>query len=492
MDEFEIVYEVEGKRFINSSSDCLVKCQKESDRLIISIYPKKPLKLISARVDLGEKMGLKDKFFSNGYQSWTDSQEQSFFQRTKKMGFLGRKTNGKYHFSAYGDYDFIEYHPHYSFSFTYLRKNDDFRFFGSMSEKEGYTVFYISKGRVWAYKDAQGIIIDKDEKIFDIFLARGQGSQVFEDYALNFYKKSAPKEKLKGFTTWYRHYQDINEANVIEDLKLIPSQCGFKYFQIDDGYEPAIGDWLVPDQKKFPQGFAPVMKKIQEKGLKAGIWLAPFVVGLDSAVYKEHPSWVLKDEQGKPIIHGSNWNGAYVLDIYNPEVKEHLHDVFTALKKEGFTLFKLDFLYAVSLGQREDKTRGEVMCEAMEFLRKELDGCLILGCGVPLFPAFFNVDYCRIGMDVSLKFDDVWYMKFCHRERISSKLGLKNTYYRRFLDGIFFRNDPDVILLKGTQMSQKQKERLYQTAKAYGSVFFTSDDFSLYGEDDMKKWEDLK
>ncbi|EKC48560.1 hypothetical protein OBE_15116, partial [human gut metagenome] len=39
------------------------------------------------------------------------------------------------------------------------------------------------------------------------------------------------------------------------------------------------------------------------------------------------------------------------------------------------------------------------MCEAMDFLRECVGEKMILGCGVPLMPAFGKVDYCRIGAD---------------------------------------------------------------------------------------------
>ena len=36
----------------------------------------------------------------------------------------------------------------------------------------------------------------------------------------------------------------------------------------------------------------------------------------------------------------------------------------------GFDLVKLDFLYAVCMLPTEYKTRGQIMCEAMDFLRE--------------------------------------------------------------------------------------------------------------------------
>jgi isocitrate dehydrogenase len=117
-------------------------------------------------------------------------------------------------------------------------------------------------------------------------------------------------------------------------------------FQIDDGYQTAVGDWLSIDLKKFPHGIAPICEKIHQKGMLAGLWLAPFVVEKDSSVYKEHQDWILKDSTGSPLAAGCNWSGSFALDIYNEDVRAYLKEVFdTVLNVWGFDLVKLDFLY---------------------------------------------------------------------------------------------------------------------------------------------------
>ena len=54
-------------------------------------------------------------------------------------------------------------------------------------------------------------------------------------------------------------------------------------------------------------------------------------------------------------------------------------------------------------------------------------------------------EYNRIGCDVSLDWNDVWYMRFFHRERTSTKQSLANTIFRRSLNNRAFLNDPDVF-----------------------------------------------
>ena len=112
-----------------------------------------------------------------------------------------------------------------------------------------------------------------------------------------------------------------------------------------------------------------------------------------------------------------------------------------------------------------------------------------MGCGATLFNAIDKFDYLRVGPDVSLAFDDVWFMRFMHRERISTKTTLQNTIFRSIFDGRLFGNDPDVFLLRddNIDLSEKQKDALMKINALFGSVLMTSDNVASYDEEKKKK-----
>ena len=140
-------------------------------------------------------------------------------------------------------------------------------------------------------------------------------------------KKPAIKH-LSGYTSWYNYFQNSDEKIILRDLNgLNAAKKEVNIFQIDDGYEPFVGDWLDPCEK-FPNGMKYIADKVHEKGYKAGIWIAPFSCQTVSRVAKEHPDWLIKDEKGKPTIGCIAWGGAYTLDIYNPEVREYIKHFF--------------------------------------------------------------------------------------------------------------------------------------------------------------------
>ena len=120
-------------------------------------------------------------------------------------------------------------------------------------------------------------------------------------------------------------------------------------------------------------------------------------------------------------------------------------------------------------------------------MRECLGDKLILGCGAPLFPAAGKFDYMRIGPDVSLKFDDAWFMRFMHRERVSTKVTLQNTVYRSLFDGVLFGCDPDVFLLRDDNLSLSFERRtaLLTLNALFGRLLMTSDNIAAY--DDEKR-----
>ena len=109
---------------------------------------------------------------------------------------------------------------------------------------------------------------------------------------------------------------------------------------------------------------------------------------------------------------------------------------------------------------------------------------------MPLAPAFGKVDFCRIGCDIGLDWDDKPWMRFLHRERVSTKNAVTNSIYRRQLDKRAFLNDPDVFLLRDENifMSEEQKKALSFINGLFGSLIFTSDNVATYSEEKFSQF----
>ena len=155
-----------------------------------------------------------------------------------------------------------------------------------------------------------------------------------------------------------------------------------------------------------------------------------------------------------------------------------------------FDLVKLDFLYAVAPFGNERESRAARMGRAMKLLRQWCGDKLILGCGVPLMPCFGVVDYCRIGCDVSLSWDDKWFMRLLHRERVSTRQSIDNTVFRRQLNGRAFGNDPDVFLLReeNCRLTPEEKDKLSTANALFGNILLCSDNPANYSPETMARF----
>jgi len=332
--------------------------------------------------------------------------------------------------------------------------------------------------------------------LIDVLFLSGTEDGVFDNYFSIAGIEKPSAEPVIGWTSWYDFYQNINEKCLLDNIQGLSEskKDTFRVFQIDDGYEPYVGDWLSVDEKKFPAGLEPITKAAKEKNMKTGIWFAPFSAEKKSKLFKDHPDWFMKDESGKPVLCGNNWSGFYGVDIYNEEVRDYiLRSCRHFIDELGFTLLKIDFLYSVCLVARKDKTRGQVMHDSMVFFREASKGAELLGCGVPLGSAFGLVDFCRIGTDVSLSWNDKLYMQMCHRERPSTKNTILNSLYRRQLDGRAFLNDPDVFLLRtyNEKLGTERKALLTRINALAGSLVFTSDNPSSYNDEQKAELENM-
>ena len=246
-----------------------------------------------------------------------------------------------------------------------------------------------------------------------------------------------------------------------------------------------MGDWLEPDRRKFPGGMRAAAEAIHARGLQAGLWLAPFGAQRVSRLAKEHPDWLLQ-EKGKPWLAGINWGGVYALDIDHPQVIAYLEQVFHRVLDEwGYDLVKLDFLYAAAPFGGETETRAGRMIRAMELLRRLCGEKKILGCGVPLMPAFGLVDYCRVSCDVGLDWNGSFLMQHTNRERPSTLQAIENTVFRRQLNGRAWLSDPDVFYLRSDNLKLTGREkRVLATVNAlFGGVLLHSDDMSQWSEE---------
>ena len=498
----KIVYLEDGKKVTTEGNDFISvsKVEFENGLLKAWVDAKKDVEMVSVSLLYDKTLKDDELFFINGYQSWSYSKEYAKNEVMKGLSWICDKWSYARKLTAcYGDYDFTTYSKElfHSFTYTYFRDGDKFDLYGTLSDRNGYTIFYLDKvNNIFEIqKELEGVTLKGESLMFEIYNVCGDYDEVFDKYFEIYPAKKTNRVKhLAGYTSWYNYFQNIDEQTMFRDLKGMYEKCGDKaqIFQIDDGYESMVGDWLVTDPEKFPNGMRPLVDEIHKDGYLAGLWLAPFAAQFKAKVVEEHPDWFIYNKNGKMLYAGFAWMGFYALDIEKPEVREYIKKCFdNVFDNWNFDMVKLDFLYAACIIPRNGKSRGQLMCEAMDFLRECCRDKIILGCGAPLGPSWGIVDACRISCDAELQFTDKFYVSMTNREILSTQSSITNTIARRHLNGRIFANDPDVFFLrydgyKPVKYTMEQRKLHSKVNRMFGDILFVSDDISAYDKEQLE------
>ena len=466
----------------------------------LSVQAGADIVLRSLSIDLPCTYPTGARVFVNGLQSWTESREFALEERIPPL-----RTPALHQLRTSGDYSFFPvegkagyFHSH---AHTYLRTPGDADITGWTDQVRdyGYTILEhrSPEGILRVHKDCAGLRLTHDLYISHILTVHGAFEAVM-DALLGAYRALPTPRPVSGWTSWYHYYTDIDQAIIQQNLRAyadlrIPADI----FQIDDGWQRAIGDWTEANEK-FPEGMKAIADAVHAAGMQAGLWLAPFIVEHKSRIMTEHPEWLLTFDGDHLVPAGINpgWGGTwhstyYALDLTLPAVQDHLREVFRVVLQDwGFDLVKLDFLFAGGLLPQGGRTRGQQMQAAMRLLRACVGDKRILGCGVPLEPAFGLVDYCRIGPDVGLNWD-MRSAELIHlRERISTHNALRNALGRHPFSGRVFANDPDVFLLRDThnRLSPAERDLGFLVNMVLGDLVFTSDPIAEYDAATLRRF----
>jgi alpha-galactosidase len=133
---------------------------------------------------------------------------------------------------------------------------------------------------------------------------------------------------------WEATYFNFNEEKLLE-MAEVAKEVGIEMFVLDDGWfgkrnddRSSLGDWY-PDKRKLPNGLNGLCQKVNDLGLKFGLWLEPEMVNKESELYKNHPDWIIET----PNRHNSHGRNQYILDFSRLDVIDYLYQTFSAILK---------------------------------------------------------------------------------------------------------------------------------------------------------------
>jgi alpha-galactosidase len=163
-------------------------------------------------------------------------------------------------------------------------------------------------------------------------------SHLLSSFARNYVMPQALANKPLPvlYNSWYSTLFDVRCDDQIA-LAEKAAELGIELFVIDDGWfagrkddTAGLGDWYV-DKSKFPDGLIPLIQRVNELGMKFGLWIEPEMTNPDSDLYRNHPDWIYQYKT-REIKMGRN---QYMLDLTNPEIIQYLIDCFDKLLSEN-------------------------------------------------------------------------------------------------------------------------------------------------------------
>ncbi|NLH18028.1 MAG: alpha-galactosidase, partial [Phycisphaerae bacterium] len=330
--------------------------------------------------------------------------------------------------------------------------------------------FYVNAERIIVSIPTEDLVLEPgatwELEDFSVFTGPDLGvllEQTAERLAENHPRLPWPKLPT-GWCSWYCFGPSVTAEQILGNLaefkKKLPQ---VRFIQIDDGYQPWMGDWLQPKQQ-FGGSIQEVIGKIRDAGFEPAIWVAPFVASQQSKLFTEHPDWFVKDGSDKPLRSDSVTFGGwrlgpwYMLDGTHPEAQKFLEGVFRTMHEQwGCTYFKMDANVwgAMPFGRRHDPAASSVEAyrRGMAAIRRGAGDSFLLGCNHPMWPSIGEIHGSRSSMDISRDWGS---FKSIARENLS----------RNWQNNRLWWNDPDCLLLTG---KQPESEKSFHRAATFAT-----------------------
>ena len=260
-------------------------------------------------------------------------------------------------------------------------------------------------------------------------------------------------ENPVGWWSWTAYYGGINEGETLanadwqaEHLKAL----GYKYFQIDEGYQYARGEYVTANATQFPDGMRVVGHHITRDGLTFGVWTAPFEVTSRAGVYEHHKEWLVHNAKGEPISGREVWNQKtdllFMLDTTHPGAQDYLRQTYNTLVREwGVRFIKLDFMDTTAIEgyrYRPNTTALEAQRIGLQIIRDTVGEEVVLDKdGSPMLTPVGLVDTGRVSADTAHSF----------RATKNAAPGIAARFY---MHRNFFLNDPDAFNTTDQHLSE--------------------------------------
>lgn len=174
----------------------------------------------------------------------------------------------------------------------------------------------------------------------------GGMSRTFHRLYMNHLIRSewAKKKRPLLINSWEAAFFDFDDEKLL-DFAREAKELGIEMLVMDDGWfggrcddHRALGDWYV-NEEKLKGGLSHLIQRVNELGIKFGIWYEPEMINPDSDLYRTHPDWVICAKGREKSISRYQC----VLDMTRKDVRDNIFDqMYQVLSQNNIEYIKWD------------------------------------------------------------------------------------------------------------------------------------------------------
>lgn len=173
-------------------------------------------------------------------------------------------------------------------------------------------------------------------------------------------------ERFVLINNWEATYFDFDEDKIVAIAEKA-AKIGIDTMVLDDGWFSSrindscgLGDWYE-NRDRLPNGLEGLSKRINDLGMRFGLWFEPEMVNPGTELIKNHPDWIIHTE-GKESYQVRN---QYTLDLSREDVCDYIIDTLSGiLSRANIEYVKWDmnrYMSAPGSALLDGARQGEVM-----------------------------------------------------------------------------------------------------------------------------------